>query len=122
MWWRKRSDRPERKVLRCSFCSKWQHSVRELIAGPPGVFICDECVEVCNDMIADAERVAKSAGETSGPRPEEPLPWPNAIQCALCRVPIAVNEGLVIAGNRGALCADCANAVELAATAQRQRI
>jgi ATP-dependent Clp protease ATP-binding subunit ClpX len=39
-------------VLRCSFCNKDQNDVRKLIAGPT-VFICDECVEVCNDIIAD---------------------------------------------------------------------
>jgi ATP-dependent Clp protease ATP-binding subunit ClpX len=40
------------EVLRCSFCNKDQNDVRKLIAGPT-VFICDECVEVCNDIIAD---------------------------------------------------------------------
>jgi ATP-dependent Clp protease ATP-binding subunit ClpX len=42
----------ESEVLRCSFCNKDQNDVRKLIAGPT-VFICDECVEVCNDIIAD---------------------------------------------------------------------
>src|SRR6185436_5371406 len=42
----------ENEVLRCSFCNKDQNDVRKLIAGPT-VFICDECVEVCNDIIAD---------------------------------------------------------------------
>src|SRR6187399_27347 len=42
----------ETDVLRCSFCNKDQNDVRKLIAGPT-VFICDECVEVCNDIIAD---------------------------------------------------------------------
>src|SRR3990170_2058773 len=40
------------EILRCSFCNKDQNDVRKLIAGPT-VFICDECVEVCNDIIAD---------------------------------------------------------------------
>jgi ATP-dependent Clp protease ATP-binding subunit ClpX len=39
-------------VLRCSFCGKDQHSVKKLVAGP-GVYICDECVELCNQIIAD---------------------------------------------------------------------
>src|SRR5207249_1103398 len=39
----------ENEVLRCSFCNKDQNDVRKLIAGPT-VFICDECVEVCNDI------------------------------------------------------------------------
>ncbi len=43
-------------ILRCSFCNKDQNDVRKLIAGPT-VFICDECVDVCNDIIADDNRV-----------------------------------------------------------------
>ena len=43
------------EILRCSFCNKDQNDVRKLIAGPT-VFICDECVEVCNDIIADDNR------------------------------------------------------------------
>ena len=45
----------ETEILRCSFCNKDQNDVRKLIAGPT-VFICDECVEVCNDIIADDNR------------------------------------------------------------------
>src|SRR3954454_2089545 len=45
----------ETEVLRCSFCNKDQNDVRKRIAGPT-VFICDECVEVCNDIIADDKR------------------------------------------------------------------
>ena len=40
------------KVLYCSFCGKSQHEVRKLIAGP-SVFICDECVDLCNDIIRE---------------------------------------------------------------------
>ena len=40
------------KLLYCSFCGKSQHEVRKLIAGP-SVFICDECIELCNDIIRD---------------------------------------------------------------------
>src|SRR5918997_1112613 len=46
----------ESEVLRCSFCNKDQNDVRKLIACPT-VFICDECVEVCNDIIADYKRI-----------------------------------------------------------------
>ncbi|HQW39095.1 MAG TPA: ClpX C4-type zinc finger protein, partial [Usitatibacteraceae bacterium] len=38
------------KLLYCSFCGKSQHEVRKLIAGP-SVFICDECIDLCNDII-----------------------------------------------------------------------
>ncbi len=40
------------KLLYCSFCGKSQHEVRKLIAGP-SVFICDECVDLCNDIIRE---------------------------------------------------------------------
>jgi hypothetical protein len=40
------------KTLYCSFCFKSQHEVRKLIAGPGSIFICDECVELCNGIIA----------------------------------------------------------------------
>ena len=39
--------------VRCSFCNKTQDQVRKLIAGPAGVYICDECVELCGDIIAE---------------------------------------------------------------------
>ena len=39
-------------MLYCSFCGKSQHEVRKLIAGP-SVFICDECIELCNDIIRE---------------------------------------------------------------------
>ena len=57
--------------LRCSFCNKDQNDVRKLIAGPT-VFICDECVEVCNDIIADDGRFeSRPAVRSSLPVPHE---------------------------------------------------
>src|SRR5438034_2902493 len=47
------------KLLYCSFCGKSQHEVRKLIAGP-SVFICDECIELCTDMIADATTLTEA--------------------------------------------------------------
>ena len=58
------------EVLRCSFCNKDQNDVRKLIAGPT-VFICDECVEVCNDIIADDNRFDNRGTRTSLPAPPE---------------------------------------------------
>src|SRR5574343_1345197 len=43
---------PSEKTLYCSFCGKSQHEVKKLIAGP-SVFICDECIDLCNDIIRD---------------------------------------------------------------------
>jgi len=48
------------KLLYCSFCGKSQHEVRKLIAGP-SVFICDECIELCNDIIREEGAAAESA-------------------------------------------------------------
>jgi ATP-dependent Clp protease ATP-binding subunit ClpX len=60
------------KILYCSFCGKSQHEVRKLIAGP-SVFICDECVELCNDIIRE-ELEEKTAGTRSHlPKPREIL-------------------------------------------------
>jgi ATP-dependent Clp protease ATP-binding subunit ClpX len=58
------------KLLYCSFCGKSQHEVRKLIAGP-SVFICDECVELCNDIIR--EEMQDSGDKESGslPKPQE---------------------------------------------------
>src|SRR2546423_1604107 len=61
----------EGEILRCSFCNKDQNDVRKLIAGPT-VFICDECVEVCNDIIADDNRFeARGGARSSLPVPQE---------------------------------------------------
>src|SRR5450631_1084614 len=59
----------EAEVLRCSFCNKDQNDVRKLIAGPT-VFICDECVEVCNDIIADDNKFDRGT-RSSLPMPVE---------------------------------------------------
>ncbi|HCX26507.1 MAG TPA: ATP-dependent Clp protease ATP-binding subunit ClpX, partial [Cellvibrionales bacterium] len=49
------------KLLYCSFCGKSQHEVRKLIAGP-SVFICDECVDLCNDIIREEVQESTSEG------------------------------------------------------------
>ncbi|WP_257284679.1 ATP-dependent Clp protease ATP-binding subunit ClpX [Endozoicomonas sp. SESOKO1] len=61
------------KLLYCSFCGKSQHEVRKLIAGP-SVFICDECVDLCNDIIR--EEIQDSSGEESSDK----LPIPREIK------------------------------------------
>ncbi|WP_348755988.1 ATP-dependent Clp protease ATP-binding subunit ClpX [uncultured Aquincola sp.] len=61
------------KVLYCSFCGKSQHEVKKLIAGP-SVFICDECIELCNDIIRDevpAEGATAKAAKSDLPTPTE---------------------------------------------------
>ena len=65
-------DNKADKLLYCSFCGKSQHEVRKLIAGP-SVFVCDECVELCNEIIREeAEDVeAEAAREAAYPTPQE---------------------------------------------------
>jgi len=57
-------------VLKCSFCGKSQNDVRKLIAGPT-VYICDECVELCNDIIAEEWEEERSREIRSLPKPAE---------------------------------------------------
>jgi len=58
------------KLLYCSFCGKSQHEVRKLIAGP-SVFICDECVELCNDIIREELEDRSEQGDSKLPTPKE---------------------------------------------------
>ncbi len=57
------------ETLRCSFCNKSQREVKKLIAGPT-VFICDECVDICLDIIAE-DRMLEQQQDTSLPKPRE---------------------------------------------------
>ena len=56
------------KTLYCSFCGKSQHEVKKLIAGP-SVFICDECIDLCNDIIREEVPADDAAGEARGDLP-----------------------------------------------------
>lgn len=58
------------KLLYCSFCGKNQHEVRKLIAGP-SVYVCDECVELCNDIIREELQETASSGGEKLPKPKE---------------------------------------------------
>ena len=65
-----RGKNEDGKLLYCSFCGKSQHEVRKLIAGP-SVFICDECVELCNDIIREELEESADSGQDSLPKPHE---------------------------------------------------
>lgn len=65
------------KLLYCSFCGKSQHEVRKLIAGP-SVFVCDECVELCNDIIRE-----ENIGAVPGKEDADKLPVPHEIRARL---------------------------------------
>jgi ATP-dependent Clp protease ATP-binding subunit ClpX len=73
----KNQDNNGEKLLYCSFCGKSQHEVRKLIAGP-SVFICDECVELCDDIIR--EEIQDETGPGSG---DDAFPVPSEIHAGL---------------------------------------
>ena len=66
------------KLLYCSFCGKSQHEVKKLIAGP-SVFICDECIDLCNDIVRDE----LSSIEQEGKSAKDSLPTPREISALL---------------------------------------
>jgi ATP-dependent Clp protease ATP-binding subunit ClpX len=70
------SGEDSKKLLYCSFCGKSQHEVRKLIAGP-SVFVCDECVELCNDIIREELQENSAVGKKSK------LPVPHEINAIL---------------------------------------
>src|SRR5690606_9996476 len=49
-------------VERCTFCEKSRHHVKSLIAGPPGVYICNECIEICNTILKEEDRRTRGDG------------------------------------------------------------
>ena len=67
-----KNSKDDDKLLYCSFCGKSQHEVRKLIAGP-SVYVCDECVDLCNDIIKDElqEDSSSSFGGGELPKPKE---------------------------------------------------
>ena len=66
----KKDDQDNGKLLYCSFCGKSQHEVRKLIAGP-SVFVCDECVDLCNDIIREEMQEKDEEERDSLPTPRE---------------------------------------------------
>ena len=67
--------------IRCSFCNKTQAQVRKLIAGPAGVYICDECIDICADIVG----VGLGGGEVvGGVRPGVTRCYPDECMSGLC--------------------------------------
>lgn len=111
---------PSQAVLRCSFCSKHQNDVRKLIAGPT-VFICDECIQVCVDIIeqdgkldgsTDTDARAVTAVAASSYSSATTLP------CTLCGMLTPAGDLLPIP-ERGSLCPGCLGEVEAALAESR---
>ena len=100
--------------LHCSFCNKSQDDVRKLIAGPT-VYICDECVAVCIDILNDAGAEQPSAERGAPPGRDAPH-WPATVRCALCGIPVVLDEALMVE-DLAVLCRRCVSAIQAAAEA-----
>lgn len=92
-------------ILHCSFCGKSQDEITKLIAGPR-VFICNECIAICNEIIADDEcekndRIAQ----------EKFQPGLACVVCALCHLLTPITECLHIIG-RARICAPCVGEIK----------
>jgi hypothetical protein len=90
---------PSGKEYHCSFCNKSQRAVRMLISGPK-VFICDECVDICVDILAESRK-----DDAVAPSPML------TVRCALCRLPIDAEPALLVE-KRGVLCPPCVAGIE----------
>ena len=69
-YWFVMTEKNNKNILYCSFCGKSQHEVRKLIAGPT-VFICDECVELCMDIIREENKSSIVKHQDGVPSPKE---------------------------------------------------
>ena len=104
---------PDEPELRCSFCNKGQNDVRKLIAGPT-VYICDECVQTCVEIIAqDREAKAGNSGQRSTDGQSTGEKQAQAQVCRLCGFPVLLEDALAIE-ERGFLCLGCVGAVDTA--------
>ncbi len=70
MWLKRTLTRPFSSQLYCSFCGKSDKEIQKLIAGPR-VFICNECIDVCNSIIADDIALRTGAATTETPPPQQ---------------------------------------------------
>ena len=119
--WRRDAAGVSQAHLRCSFCNKSETEVCKLIAGP-SVYICDECVQVCDDIIADDTRrsgAAEGVDNRSTPNAGERPIAPSATGCELCHMPAPAEEGILIP-NRGVLCRGCVGEIEAAIAKGRE--
>jgi len=99
---------PTDEGFRCSFCDKGRPEIRKLIAGP-AVFICNECVDVCAEIIADDRRYEREHARPGQSAP--PSLASDQVACSLCGKAEMRDEVLTIE-NRWFLCGACADAVD----------
>jgi hypothetical protein len=101
--------------LICSFCGKNQDQVRKLIAGP-SVNICDECVDVCNDVIEGKCEHETPAGQAS----QQDTIFNDGARCVLCHLLKPIGELLAVP-DRGFICTVCLDAVKSAAEEREEK-
>jgi bacterioferritin-associated ferredoxin len=106
------------EIKRCSFCSKTEQDVRKLIAGPT-VYICEECVDLCNDILAEEFR-EKPKTEKKAPAHIDRVPASPLQGCLLCRLPKEA-EDLTYIPDRGTICSACLDAIRAVIDESDQR-
>ena len=110
----KQSTPADSVPVRCSFCNKAQDDVKKVIAGPT-VMICDECVAVCVNALADdaAQAIPKDSVEVQRWRAKtaQLARGSDSALCNLCGKSAFSREMLPL-GTRGSLCSECADAIE----------
>ena len=94
--------------VQCSFCGKTQDQVRKLVAGPK-VYICDECIDLCNDIIAEEpeQDVQRQEGQ---PVAEREVSLAGTPLCIVCRMPKDIAE-VVFVPERGLVCTVCVEVI-----------
>jgi hypothetical protein len=107
------SEPPQETILRCSFCNKSQRDVWKLVAGP-AVRICNECVEICVDVL-DRDVILEpgsKAGPDSVPAVTAPRSTLAPLSCALCHTRTPA-ENAILFPDRGWICSSCMVVIEL---------
>jgi hypothetical protein len=105
---------PGQLAMRCSFCSKARSEVQKLIAGPT-VFICDECVQVCTEIIVREKESMLPAGQPTA------TDTTRIVACRLCGLQFPCSEGLLVSG-RGFLCLGCTGEIEACLAEARESV
>jgi hypothetical protein len=108
-----RSEPPKLEPLRCSFCGKSQRDVAKLVAGP-AVQICNECVEICTDILD--QDIILEPGARAGPSEVSSVTEAKSalmpVRCALCAT-LSPIEHSVPFPDRGWLCLPCVDVVRI---------
>lgn len=110
---KKGREQARKEELRCSFCDKAQPDVCKLIAGPD-VYICDECVRMCMDIMEKDRPVTEMNGQDTSPTGALP------VSCSLCGMLTLADVALLVE-NRGILCPMCIQAVQAAIAEKDER-